>query len=275
MAPPQGGCEPPASQQEQLQQALEALQALTGRVKVLEARLAGTTTSDTGRSSQSSMPYLQRHSSFVLPTAADRLRGDGDRAAAASAAARPLLSPRSADAALTTAGAGASVARAMESEVPMSATRIVMAQIVSPGDSNGLDVCMVSPGRIPQARSFTSCCCHEGGTPGWPCMRSAPRAAAATRVPPCLCIAAGRHRAELDRHLCGAGSQNVCTRALRHRLGRRGALPAALPRGVCGGDCRHGQPHLSVIYGGACMGGTRMCLSCSGGACVVAAGARN
>ena len=93
------------------------------------------------------MEYLQQHQRLVLPTpgiseqpsngrhtAADRLKGQGPGAAAFAAAGRPPFAP-----------ASQVVALPQEREVPMAATRVVMAQIVSPSDSNGLDVCMVSP----------------------------------------------------------------------------------------------------------------------------------
>jgi acyl-CoA thioesterase 11 len=123
----------------QLQEALAQLQALGLKVANLEARLqAGETPTAPSTVSSGGLDFLDRHRHLHLPgqaherptntngSAADRLRHPqgrppaGDSAAAASAAVQP---------------------RPPEAEVPMSATRMVMAQIVSPGDSLGLDIC--------------------------------------------------------------------------------------------------------------------------------------
>ncbi|KAL4451765.1 hypothetical protein ABPG75_007427 [Micractinium tetrahymenae] len=140
--------------QEQLAAALAQLQALGLKVQQLEARLEaaeplavrqGAPAAHPRLSSDASpMEYLQQHQRLVLPnpgiaeqpingrhTAADRLKEQAGAAASFAAAARPPLAP-----------SGQIVALPQEREVPMAATRVVMAQIVSPSDSNGLDVCM-------------------------------------------------------------------------------------------------------------------------------------
>lgn len=143
--------------QEQLAAALAQLQALGLKVQQLEARIeanepqaarqAVSAPPPRHSSDTPTMEYLQQHQRLVLPTpgiseqpsngrhtAADRLKGQGPGAAAFAAAGRPPFAP-----------ASQVVALPQEREVPMAATRVVMAQIVSPSDSNGLDVCMVSP----------------------------------------------------------------------------------------------------------------------------------
>lgn len=123
----------------QLQEALQQLQALGLKVASLEARLAG---APVQQGPVSTLDFLDRHRHLHLPgqpherltngSAAERLRHPpgrppvppgGDSAAASSGSAQP---------------------RPPElKEVPMAATRMVMAQIVSPGESLGLDICNV------------------------------------------------------------------------------------------------------------------------------------
>lgn len=145
--------------QQQLAAALAQLQELGLKVNSLEARLAvqeqrpvpkAVQASPTS-SSSSAMAFLQNHQNLVLPqpgsdaqlpsngrpTAAERLLG-GDANGSMAAAGRPPLAASTAAA----SSAAAAVHRPQEAEVAMAATRVVMAQIVSPSDSNGLDVCM-------------------------------------------------------------------------------------------------------------------------------------
>lgn len=137
---------PPMSQgeegslQEQLAAALQALQALQCRVQSLEARLVDKPpqNEDSRASDTTPMEYLQRSLNLAngargaCGTAANRLAGPVD----APAASRPPLP--------ATAGGGSTMPRPLQPEVPMGTTRMVMAQIVSPADSNGLDICLVS-----------------------------------------------------------------------------------------------------------------------------------
>lgn len=154
-APEEMRGEGPASLQQQLQAALEQLQSLSLKVQSLEARMLPPPAPPAAPPTASNMAYLNHHSRLVLPHpgASDRLHANGtaaerlrSREVGGSAAGRPPLSPSAASAAA--AAVGAMVPRPMESELPMAATRMVMAQIVSPADSNGLDICMVrcSPG---------------------------------------------------------------------------------------------------------------------------------
>lgn len=144
------------SLQEQLAAALAQLQALGLKVQQLEARIEATepqaarqavSARPPSHSSDTPMEYLQQHQQLVLPTpgiaeqpangrqsAAERLKGQMAETAFA-ASGRPPFAP-----------ASQVVALPQEREVPMAATRVVMAQIVPPCESNGLDVCMVSLG---------------------------------------------------------------------------------------------------------------------------------
>lgn len=139
--------------QEQLAAALVQLQALGLKVQQLEARLDAAEPQAVRQAASAPLPrhssdtpameYLQQHQRLALPTpgiteqqmngrhtAAERLKEQS--AAVPAASILPPLAPSSHVVALPQAR-----------EVPMAATRVVMAQIVSPSESNGLDVCMV------------------------------------------------------------------------------------------------------------------------------------
>jgi hypothetical protein len=127
--------------QEQLLQALSQLQELSARVEELEARQAEQQRPAAHCTSTASR--LQNHQRLVLPNsnAQDQLANGSS----SQTAAQRLLGTASTEARPPLASPVHPVPRPVfEAEVPMAATRIVMTQIVSPAESNGLDVCMVS-----------------------------------------------------------------------------------------------------------------------------------
>jgi hypothetical protein len=144
---------------EQLAAALSALQELNLKVLSLEARLSEQEEKQRATKPQSSsgMDFLQQHQRLALRqpspnqlvpnghlTAADRLNGTqpaGSRGGGggSGSAALPPVPP-------------GFVANPDVQEASMAQTRVVMAEIVSPADSNGLDICNVS-------QSERSCAC--------------------------------------------------------------------------------------------------------------------
>ena len=172
-----GAAAAPELLQAQLAEALQQLHALGARMTGLEARMTGAEASrggDGGATARAasngecerspppaprslagsgSMDFLQSHQQLVLPQPGpgQRIPGRGRGGGAPTAAdallprlpGRPPLAPSS------------TLAVPHEAEVPMATTRMVMAQIVSPGDSMGLDVCTVG--------------CQGAGCPCWRC----------------------------------------------------------------------------------------------------------
>ncbi|PSC70724.1 Acyl-coenzyme A thioesterase 11 [Micractinium conductrix] len=158
-----GAAAAPELLQAQLAEALQQLHALGARMTGLEARMTGAEASRGGDggatagaasngecerspppaprslAGSGSMDFLQSHQQLVLPQPGpgQRIPGRGRGGGAPTAAdallprlpGRPPLAPSS------------TLAVPHEAEVPMATTRMVMAQIVSPGDSMGLDVC--------------------------------------------------------------------------------------------------------------------------------------
>lgn len=132
--------EPCASLAAQLQEALAQLQALGLKVANLEARLQARETPTVGPGPVSSgLDFLDRHRHLHLPGQAHE-RPTNTNGSAAERLRHAQGRPPTGDSAAASAGPQP---RPSDVEVPMSATRMVMAQIVSPGDSLGLDICNV------------------------------------------------------------------------------------------------------------------------------------
>jgi hypothetical protein len=132
---------------QQLLAALTAISQLQQQVGRLEARLAAHETQQPRTDTRSSaMPYLQSHEGLHLPQPkpSDHL-GNGS----APTRARQLQQETTASCGIGNQPghppmpAGGTVPRPLDAEVPMSATRIVMTQIVPTSESNGLDICTV------------------------------------------------------------------------------------------------------------------------------------
>lgn len=122
----------------QLQEALAQLQALGLKVANLEARLQARETPTVGPGPVSSgLDFLDRHRHLHLPGQAHE-RPTNTNGSAAERLRHAQGRPPTGDSAAASAGPQP---RPSDVEVPMSATRMVMAQIVSPGDSLGLDIC--------------------------------------------------------------------------------------------------------------------------------------
>lgn len=135
---------------QELAAALAQLRVLGLKVAALEARLGpdgGSGAHKPAAPQPGSLDFLGRHSQLVLPQPkpGDRMPSNGSSAAERLRQQREGRGPQSP----RTAASGA-VPRPFEAEVAMAATRMVMAQIVSPADSNGLDICNVSE-RLHQA----------------------------------------------------------------------------------------------------------------------------
>ena len=147
--------EPCESLAAQLQEALAQLQALGLKVANLEARLQARETPTVGPGPVSSgLDFLDRHRHLHLPGQAHE-RPTNTNGSAAERLRHAQGHPPTGDSAAASAGPQP---RPSDVEVPMSATRMVMAQIVSPGDSLGLDICNVRGWHGPGPR----------GGPCWP-----------------------------------------------------------------------------------------------------------
>ena len=235
----------------QLQEAMLQLQALGLKVASLEARLQAREGS--AAPTASSLEFLDRHHRLHLPQP-----GPGDRLAARGSAADllqglPAQPAGAGDSAPSAAAAAQQLRLPEQPEVPMAATRMVMAQIVSPGDSLGLDICNV------RRLLLLGFCCWAAGLcralhrlkrlpRGW--LLWLPRYIPALNAAfPMRCRPAGRHGAELDRHLRRPRRQDVCARALRHGFGGRRPLPAPLPRAPAGLDFAHGCAAAGMAAG--------------------------
>lgn len=142
---------------EQLAAALAALHELNLKVLNLEARVSEQEQQKRSRSSKpesNGMDYLQQHQRLALrPPSQNHLIPNGHPTAAHRLNGMP---PAGGGGGSTSSGGGGGASNGQVPALPepgrgldapqasMAQTRVVMAEIVSPADSNGLDICNVS-----------------------------------------------------------------------------------------------------------------------------------